>query len=255
MSKFLVKGRPTLTVMIQAKTPERVSELIKRGLDGGADAFAIQVDQLERKYRTEERLKKLFGQMNGKPVYVTDYRGNMNEGMTDGELADELLMLARCGASLVDVMGDFYCPSKDEIALNSEADAKQRRLIEKIHSYGAEVLMSSHTYRYLTADEVLKIAKTQSQRGADIIKIVTAADTEEELYNNFGTTARLKNEINKPFLYLCAGKLCKKHRLMAPIITNDIYLCVVEQDEFSTPAQPLLKTAKQIVDLVYGGKI
>lgn len=57
MSKFLVKGRPTLTVMIQAKTPERVSELIKRGLDGGADAFAIQVDQLERKYRTEERLK------------------------------------------------------------------------------------------------------------------------------------------------------------------------------------------------------
>lgn len=253
MSKFLVEGRPTLTCMIQARTPERISELIKRGLDGGTDTFAIQIDQLERKYRTEECFRKLFGEMNGKPVYVTDYRSNMSEGMSDSELEKELLMLARCGASLVDVMGDFYRPSKDEIALDSDTDAKQRSLIEKIHSLGAEVLMSSHTYRYLTEDEVLKIAKTQSDRGADIVKIVAAAGNAEELYKNFEITARLKNEINKPFLYLCCGAMCKKHRLLAPLITNDIYLCVAEQDEFSTPAQPLLGTAKKIVNSVFGG--
>lgn len=44
--------------MIQARTPERASELIKKGLDGGTDAFAIQIDQLEREYRTESFLKK-----------------------------------------------------------------------------------------------------------------------------------------------------------------------------------------------------
>ena len=85
--------------------------------------------------------------------------------------------------------------------------------------------------------------------------IVAAANTEKELYDNFEITARLKKELEKPFLFLCAGEYCKKHRLMAPIITNDIYLCVAEQDEFSTPAQPLLKTAKQLVDLIYGGQI
>lgn len=253
MSKFLVKGRPTLTVMIQARTPERASELIKKGVEGGADAFAMQVDQLERKYRTEECYKKLFGEMNGKPLYVTDYRTNMSEGMSDEELAEELLVLARCGAALIDVMGDLYCPSKDEITIEPEADAKQRELINKIHSYGAEVLMSSHTYRLLTWDEVLRTAKIQSERGADIIKIVTAANTEKELYDNFEITARLKKELEKPFLFLCVGEYCKKHRCMAPIITNDIYLCVAEHDKFSTPAQPLLKTAKQLVDLMYGG--
>lgn len=171
--------------------------------------------------------------------------------MSDEELAEELLALARCGAALIDVMGDFYCPSKDEIAINPEADAKQCALINKIHSYGAEVLMSSHTYRFLNLDEVLKTAKIQSDRGADIIKIVTAANTEKELYDNFEITVRLKKELEKPFLFLCVGEHCKKHRLMAPIITNDIYLCVAEHDEFSTPAQPLLKNAKLIIDNIY----
>ena len=46
--------------MIQARTPERVSELIKKGLDGGTDAFAIQIDQLEREYRTESCYRVLM---------------------------------------------------------------------------------------------------------------------------------------------------------------------------------------------------
>ena len=195
----------------------------------------------------------LFEKMGGKPVYVTDYRNNMSTGMTDGELADELLTLAKSGAALVDVMSDLYCPSKDEITRDSAADAKQRELINKIHSYGAEVLMSSHTYRFLNFDEVWKIAKIQSDRSADIVKIVAAASSERELYEIFETTARLKNETKKPFLFLCVGEYCKKHRLTAPIITNGIYLCVAEQDEFSTPAQPLLKTAKAMTNLIYGG--
>lgn len=181
--------------MIQARTPERVSELIKKGLDGGTDAFAIQIDQLEREYRTESCYRVFFEKMGGKPVYVTDYRNNMSTGMTDGELADELLTLAKSGAALVDVMSDLYCPSKDEITRDSAADAKQRELINKIHSYGAEVLMSSHTYRFLNFDEVREIAKIQSDRGADIVKIVAAASSERELYEIFETTARLKNEI------------------------------------------------------------
>lgn len=253
MSKFLIEDRPTLTCMIQARTPERVSELIKKGLDGGTDAFAIQIDQLEREYRTESCYRVLFEKMGGKPVYVTDYRNNMSTGMTDGELADELRTLAKSGAALVDVMSDLYCPSKDEITRDSAADAKQRELINKIHSYGAEVLMSSHTYRFLNFDEVREIAKIQSDRGADIVKIVAAASSERELYEIFETTARLKNEIEKPFLFLCVGEYCKKHRLTAPIIINGIYLCVAEQDEFSTPAQPLLKTAKAMTNLIYGG--
>ena len=135
------------------------------------------------KGRLEKKSVELFEKMGGKSVYVTDYRNNMSTGMTDDELADELLTLAKSGAALVDVMGDLYCPSRDEIT--RAADAKQRELINKIHSYGAEVLMSSHTYRFLNFDEVWKIAKIQSDRSADIVKIVAAASSERELYEIF----------------------------------------------------------------------
>ena len=46
-AKFLRKDRPTLTCMVQARTGERILELIEKGLDGGADAFGVQLEQLE----------------------------------------------------------------------------------------------------------------------------------------------------------------------------------------------------------------
>ncbi len=44
---------------------------------------------------------------------------------------------------------------------------------------GAEVLMSSHTFKFMKTDEVLRIVTAQQERGADVAKIVTAANSEE----------------------------------------------------------------------------
>lgn len=248
-TNFLVDGRPTLTVMIQARTPERVFELIEKGLDGGADAFGLQLEQLEHKYRTEDKFKSFFKAMNGKPAYVTNYRTNLNTNMTDEERAAELLKAAGCGAALIDVMGDLYCPSELEIAYDENAAERQRELIGKIHATGAEVLMSSHTAKFLAPETVLKIAETQVSRGADIAKVVTVADSEKELDSNYTASLLLKEKLGHPFLFLSVGKCCAKHRRIAPFLTNGIFLCVVCQDELSTPAQPLLKTAKEMVSL------
>ena len=233
--------------MVPAPTPERIKELIQKGVEGGADAFGIQIGQLEKRYRTAENLKDIVKAAQGRPMYVTNYRTHLNEGMTDEELEKAILFSAECGCSLIDVMGDLYCPSQDEIAPDEEAGRRQKELIRRIHSLGAEVLMSSHTHRYLPPDEVIKIAKIQEERGADIIKIVTMADSEEEQNSNFEITARLNREISKPVLFLCGGSYCKRHRLVAPLITNGIFLCVAEQDEFTTPMQPLLSDAKEMV--------
>ena len=47
---FLIENKPTVTMMIQARTPERVLELIKKGNDGGADRFGLQLEKLEQTY-------------------------------------------------------------------------------------------------------------------------------------------------------------------------------------------------------------
>ncbi len=54
MRRFVTLDRPILTAMVQAKSIERTKKLIRLGLDGGADAFGIQLERL----KTEERRPK-----------------------------------------------------------------------------------------------------------------------------------------------------------------------------------------------------
>ena len=49
---FLGHDRPLLTVMVQAETPERIMELIDRARPKGADAFGMQLCQLQPQFRT-----------------------------------------------------------------------------------------------------------------------------------------------------------------------------------------------------------
>ncbi len=251
---FLIKNRPTLTCMLQAKTPERIYELIDKGLAGGADAFGLQLEQLERKYHTEEIFREII-KRSEKPIYVTNYIYVQNEGIDYEVLADELIKMAALGAELIDIPGDFYCEAADQITYDQAAIGKQKALIEKIHSLGKRALISSHTYRFMDFNSVLTILDEQKNRGADICKIVTAAENEAQLKTNIETSARLLKDFNREVLFLCVGESCALHRRLGPIISGGMFLCVAEHDELSTPAQPLLSDAKQIVDIIYGKKI
>ena len=249
-NKTFPDNRPALTVMIQARTPKRIEELIKRGVNGGADAFGIQLEQLEKKYRTEKILNDLFSQVGDKPLYITDYRSNLNVGTEDVALAEEILAAVSCGADLADVMGDLFCQSPLEITYEEIAVKKQKSLISEIHKCGCNALMSSHTYKYLPPEKVIEMAETHHSRGADIAKIVTAAENRKDLASNFEISAKLLQKLDIPFLFLCVGSFSTPHRRIAPLINNGMFLCVVEHDELSTPAQPLLSDALKIVNSV-----
>lgn len=182
-----------------------------------------------------------------KPVYVTNYRIFENEGKTDEELADELVELAECGATLCDVMADYYDRQPDEVAVDKNAIKKQMGLIDRLHEKGAEVLMSSHVKKFTPAERVLEIAKEHERRGADICKIVTGADTMEEQIENLRIVNLLKENLNIPFLFLSSGE-CQILRRIGGELGCSMYLCVYEHDEFSTDVQPLLKNIKAIRD-------
>ena len=120
---FLKYNKPLLTTMVQATNPERIKELIDKSLPEGAEAFGMQFEKLKPEYRNKEIYKELFSYTN-KPVYVTNYRKAENEGKTDDVLADELLELADCGATLCDVIGDLYDKQPDELAVSKDAISK-----------------------------------------------------------------------------------------------------------------------------------
>lgn len=246
---FFDNEKAALTVMVQAKTPERIKELIDKSIPQGAEAFGMQFEQLEEKYKTEAVYRDLFSYAKDIPTYATNYRNGLNEGKTDDELAEEMLKIADYGAELCDVMGDYFDRQPDEVAVDEKAIEKQMKFIEKLHEKGAKVLMSSHVLKFTPAERVLEIAKEHQRRGADICKIVTGASNTAEQVENLKMITMLKENLDIPFLYLCTDK-CGLLRRVGGELGCCMYLCVYEYDELATPVQPLLSDMKTIRDIM-----
>lgn len=237
-----------LTVMLQCETPEIAIGRIRNANQQGADAYGLQVESLKREFQTPETYQRIFKEAQGRPIYATFYRGAQNKGRSDEELAEGIITLAENGATLCDVMGDLFCKHPEELTDDTGAIQKQMALIERLHQMGAQVLMSSHLYKYAPAERVLEIAKEQKRRGADIIKIVTKAEDMEQQIENLRITDLLKRELGAPFLFLSGGE-CTLHRRLGMKLGCCMALCVYEHDHLSTPAQPLLSTMKAIQNL------
>ena len=247
-NSFLNYERPLLTCMVQAKTPERIKELIDLSIPEGADAFGMQFCRLEPEYRNRKVYEELFDYADGRPAYVTNYRSGFNKGKTDTQLAEELLELADCGAALCDVMGDYFDKCVGELTMNEAAVEKQMKLIKEIHKRGAAVLMSSHVLKFTPAERVLEIALEHQKRGADICKIVTGASDMAEQIENLRIINLLKEKLDIPFLFLAGGE-CKIHRRIGAEIGSCMSLCVYEYDELATKSQPLLRDMKALEDI------
>ena len=245
---FLHRERPLLTCMAQSENPTDAICHFREAMLDGADAIGFQIDQFSKEYRTDETYKSIFYFADDKPIYVTNYRGAKNEGTPDEELSEGLFQAVRCGATLVDLMGDYFDRSKDEITHDPAAIDKQKKLIDSFHEAGAEVLMSSHTFRFMNHDEVLAQTYEMEKRGADIAKIVTASNTEEEMMENLKTTQLLKKELHIPYLFLSCGPWCKMHRTVGPMLGCCMWLTVQTYDKLATKDQPLLRATREVVN-------
>lgn len=243
---FLNANSPFATVILQERTGKALEYKIKNAVADGADAIAFQLSSMVQEDTTPEKIAFYCELTEKKPVYVTNYRGNQNEGKTDQELMQGLLTAVDCGATLVDIMGDTFCPSIDELTTDKKAIEKQMAVIEQVHEKGGEVIMSSHVYQYREAERVLEMALAQQQRGADIVKIVTGAGSEDEEMKNLEICRLLKKELSVPFLFLSSGKYSKLHRTLGPAFGVCMWLCFREYDDFTYPEPPLLKNVLQI---------
>lgn len=244
---FLNHKKPLYTVMIQKRTLAEVLETIDNAKAAGADALGIQFCKLLPEYRNKESYRAIFERAGDTPTYVTNYRVRTNEGKTDDELAVEMLELCECGATLIDIMGDMFCPTSGEFTVDPIAIEKQKELIKKIHEMGGEVLMSSHVLKYIPEERVMEIANGHYERSADICKIVTGADDNAQQVDNLRIIDALKQKLPIPFLFLCGGK-CKIVRRIGPMLGCCMWLCVYEHDELSTKSQPEIHKLKAIVD-------
>ncbi len=248
---FLNHSKPLVCAIFGEKTPEEFIADIANSLAQGAEGFCLLMEVLEKKYRNETDLKRIFAECKGLPIYVTAcYRGWENADLTDDERVEYLLLCGRCGATLLDVMGDLYCPEKKELTYNEEAVAKQKELIEKIHAMGCEVLMSSHTHEFIDEKTVVEYALAHQSRGADIIKIVNISDNDEQQMVSLSAINTLKHTLDKPFLYLAGGSKCTLVRQIGVFLGSCMYLSVPKYKPYGATFQPLISSSRQIRDLM-----
>ena len=240
---------PLLCCMIQDRTPQQMMASIANGLQGGAEAFGIQLESLHREYRDEQTIREIFSSCGGKPIYFTSYRGGESKGMTDEECVELLLLGARCGGTLADIMGDLYCRNVDsEMTDDPVAIEKKKALIATLHEMGCEVLMSAHFPHYYDENAVIDFAKQQQSRGVDVAKLVNHANGEDQLLESLGVCTRLKRSISIPYLYLVGGSDCRLLRFVGERLGNCMTLCVERHHPYSAKAQPLLCAAKAVRD-------
>jgi 3-dehydroquinate dehydratase type I len=151
---------------------------------------------------------------------------------------------------MIDMMGDMFDPSPFELTKDKNAILKQQQTIEKVHELGGEVLISSHTWVYMTTDEVLRHTKELEERGADFVKIAMCVNSKEEAVDAIKTTFVVSEALKIPFLHICMGQYGKLHRAISPLFGSCFALCVQQYTEAGHKEKPLLRAEKAVFDNV-----
>ena len=245
---FLNHAEPLVCCMALESTADELINYILNARYEGATAIGIQLDCLKKEYRTKETLSRIFAAAGNLPIYITSYRGAESADLTDEERAELLVLGIEAGATLADIMGDLFAPAEYEYTYDEEAIKKQKALAKRIHDLGGEVLFSCHVHAFLPEEKILEIANGQIERGADVVKIVAHAMTEEELIEDIGICARLKHKISKDYLFLTNGPFCRLQRQITGKLGSCMYLCTRDYAFYGSNEQPLLKAQKTILD-------
>lgn len=258
---------PALAGVVKEKSVNGAIAQIKNCICDGATMIDLHVSCLE--LWDVETLKKILSHaqlpvlaLNYNQAYDTQYAG-----FTEQARVESLLNAVRAGAAGIDMQGyTFHLPSKaafcgedrysftkkkpKEVVTDGEIIAKQCALIEQVHGMGAEVLLSCHPGISMTADEVVELALFLEARKPDIIKIVTRADSGEELAESIRAMLLLKKELRTPVAYHASGAAGMLSRIVNPLLGGHIAFCVDRYTENSTMEQIDLHAAAAVVENV-----
>lgn len=243
--KFCSLEAPFIASIVQESTVAATIANILNSEHDGAMGFMVDFSFLPEEGRTEEAMRRIFA-ASGRPMMPLFYRsGNLTLDLASEDDRAELMLRAlKAGARSIDVMGNLFEPDAPrELAKDRYAVDRQMALIDRIHEAGGEVLISSHMAEVLRAEEVLEHLLKQERRGADIAKIVTFCETEDDLEESVRTMNLLKREMKLPYIYLCNGKFGRLQRFWAPVLGGMLNFGIERYNPISQGAQPTIKAA------------
>lgn len=217
----------------------------------GSQGLTVGIERLRPEFRNENEFRKIINAFV-LPVMFHYYRCDswLENPPDDDSRAKTLVEAAKAGAGMIDVMGDLFDKSPDERTLNKDAIAKQKSLIDEIHALGSKVIMSSHPCRFMTESEVVTQLRDFEERGADVVKIVTMANTEAEFAETIKTTMALNHELHTPFVHLSGGRFGYAHRMFGLSLGIAISFTLTDYNGWhgAQASNPLIRNMRSVQD-------
>ncbi len=257
---------PAIAGVINQKTVAGAISKIKNCIFAGASMIDLHLECLS--YEGEADLKKIMNSSK-LPVLALNYSKEIPEDDELFEVArtESLLEALRSGAAGIDMQGyTFHRPSKSgfygedrysftkgspkEVVTDAAVISRQCDLIERVHALDGEVLLSCHPDIPMRAEDVVELALFLEERRPDVLKIVTVAKTEEDLYESIRAMLLLKKEVRTPITYLATGAAGSLSRIVNPLLGAHIAFCVDRYEEQTFVGQPQISAMRDIFDKV-----
>ena len=241
-----------------------IAEIINCAYDG-AGMIDLHLSALEN---TDTDTLKAIIDASRLPILALNYNqtyDHRNAGFDEEERMESMIRAIEAGAAGLDMQGyTFDIKSKDnfcgedkysftkgnpkEIVTDEKIISKQCELIEKVHSMGAEVLLSCHPGIAMNTEQIVDLALFMEKRNPDIIKIVSIANNEDDLIESFKAMTALKREVKTPVTYHAGGKAGNLSRIVNPILGGHMIFCIDTFNSGSNVQQPCMRAVKPIVD-------
>lgn len=103
-----------------------------------------------------------------------------------------------------------------EVARDPLAISRQRAAIAEAHDRGGEVIVSCHTGTRQDRDDLVAIVATATERGADLVKVVTPCPEVDDLLELLAATARLCELCSVPFTLAGSERCGSLSRFVGP---------------------------------------
>lgn len=265
MMKLSELRAPAAAGVVKEKTTKAAVGEIKNCWFDGADMIDLHLSCLED--TSLDTLRCIIGSTS-LPILALNYNtawSGEHAGFDEEARVQSLLRAVEAGAAGIDMQGYTYnLPSKAafcgedlysftktqprEVVTDQAIIDKQCALIEQVHSMGAEVLMSCHPGVVLTAEQVVDLALFMEKREPDIIKIVSKAETEDDLAESIRAMLLLKKEVRTKVSYHANGRAGSLSRILNPLLGGQIAFCVDRYTAASTMEQLDLRTVRAVVD-------
>ena len=265
MKRLSTIKAPALAGVVRERTVRAALAEIKNCYTDGSQMIDLHLSCLAD--QSEEGIRAVI-EGSPLPVLALNYQTAYDwsaVAYTEEEREALFLSAVRAGAAGVDMQGyTFDLPSKTgfvgedkysftkgnpkEIVTDEGVIARQRALIDKVHSMGAEVLLSCHPGIPMKREQVVELALFLEKREPDIIKIVSIANSEEDMLEALHAMRALKREVKTPVSYHAGGKFGALTRVLCPALGGQIAFCVDRFSESSTLEQMDLRSAKSLIE-------